>query len=56
MNRNENSIETVSKCARLIAMIIFLLMLLSFLIHLCAFGQIIFENNPIQSMEWPFLH
>ena len=50
MDRNEN----ISQFARLVAMVIFLLMLISFILHLCAFGEIIFRHNDIQSTEISF--
>lgn len=56
MDRDESHIEYASKCARLLAMIIFVLMILSFCLHLCAFGQIIFQNIDHQSMKMFFLY
>ena len=51
MNRDDSQVEYASKGARLLAMIIFLFMLVSFILHLCAFAEIIFKNVDHQSMK-----
>jgi hypothetical protein len=55
MERDENPISNVSKCARLLSLTIFVLMIASFIFHLCAFGDLLFKDvdsqTDIQSMK-----
>jgi len=48
MNRDENQMYYASKRERLLAITIFLLMLTSFFLHLCAFSDIFFRNLDYQ--------
>jgi hypothetical protein len=48
MNRDENQFHYASKRERLLAVTIFLLMLMSFFLHLCAFSDIFFRNLDYQ--------
>ena len=48
MNRDENLIHYASKRERIFALTIFLLMLMSFFLHLCAFADIFFKNSHLE--------
>jgi hypothetical protein len=49
MERDENEISYASKRARLLAVTIFILMIVSFFLHLCAFGDLFFKNIDYQT-------
>jgi len=49
MNRDENQIHYASKRERLLGLTIFLLLIMSFFFHLCAFGEIFFKNNQMET-------
>jgi hypothetical protein len=54
MERDDSQIYNVSKRARLLAVMIFIIMIVSFFFHLCAFGDLFFNDldsqTDIQSM------
>jgi hypothetical protein len=51
MNRDENHSYSSSKYERLLALTIFLLILISFFLHLCAFADIFVKNNEYENNE-----
>jgi hypothetical protein len=48
MERDQSQIHNISKRARLLAVTIFIIMIISFFFHLCAFGELFFKdvNSP----------